>query len=150
MSAITIPKDVAYPAAALVSTFWLTVFQTINVGRARRRAKIPYPQLYAEKAEAAASKDAVIFNCAQRAHQNTLEYLPTIITGTLITSLRHPILAAALCSAWVASRFLYTIGYSTGDPAKRNNFFSGVIGSLGWFAIVGTSTWTVIELIRAL
>ncbi|EPT01602.1 membrane-associated proteins in eicosanoid and glutathione metabolism [Fomitopsis schrenkii] len=150
MSAILITKDIAYPAAALVSTFWLTVFQTVNVGRARGRAKIPYPQLYAEKAEAAESKEANKFNCAQRAHQNTLEYLPLIITGTLITSLKYPILAAAACGTWAASRFVYTIGYSSGDPAKRNNLGAGLFGMLSWITLLGASTWTVVELVRAL
>ena len=37
-------RSAVYPAAALVSTFWLTLFQTINVGRSRKRANIPYPQ----------------------------------------------------------------------------------------------------------
>jgi len=147
---IILSKDVAYPAAALVSVFWLNAFQTINVGRARKRAKIPYPQLYAEKAEAAASKDAIVFNCKQRAHQNTLEYLPTIITGTLVTSLRYPVLAAAACGIWVASRFPYTIGYSTGDPEKRNQFGSTLVSAISWFTIIGASTWTAIELLRAL
>ncbi|KAH9937377.1 membrane-associated proteins in eicosanoid and glutathione metabolism [Fomitopsis serialis] len=150
MSTIIFSKDVAYPVTAIVSLFWLNVFQTVKVGQARKRAKIPYPQLYAEKAEAAASKDATIFNCTQRAHQNTLEYLPTIITGTLVTSLRHPVLAAAACGIWAASRFVYTIGYSTGDAEKRNKFGSAFVSGAGWFTIVGASTWTAIELLRAL
>ncbi|KAI0720140.1 membrane-associated proteins in eicosanoid and glutathione metabolism [Fomitopsis betulina] len=169
MSGILFSKDFAYPAAALVSAFWLTVFQTINVGLARRRAKIPYPQctlrvracicvrqltklltVYAEKAEAAESKDANKFNCAQRAHQNTLEYLPVIITATLVTSLKYPILAGAACGVWVVTRFVYTIGYSSGNPAKRNRLGAGPIGVLAWFTLLGASTRTAFELVRAL
>ncbi|KZT74936.1 membrane-associated proteins in eicosanoid and glutathione metabolism [Daedalea quercina L-15889] len=150
MPTIVISKDVAYPAAALVSVFWLNLFQTVNVATARKRAGISYPQLYAEKAEVAASKNAAIFNCAQRAHQNTLEYLPTIITGTLITSLRYPTFAAVACGTWVACRFLFTIGYSSGDPDKRHKLGGSVIGSATWITIIGASTWTAIELVRAL
>ena len=67
-----------------MSTFWLLAWQTIRVGKARRLAKIEYPQgetlqfqetlphadrslaVYAEKAEAAANEAALKFNCAQR------------------------------------------------------------------------------------
>ncbi|EKM48317.1 uncharacterized protein PHACADRAFT_49759, partial [Phanerochaete carnosa HHB-10118-sp] len=108
----------AYTAAAIVSTFWLTTFQAFKVGRARKAAGIAYPQLMAEKAEAAASKEAQIFNCTQRAHQNTLESLPQLISATLIVGLKYPYFAAAACGTWTVARLLYTIGYSSGDPKK--------------------------------
>ncbi|KAH9913854.1 uncharacterized protein B0H18DRAFT_1047210 [Fomitopsis serialis] len=114
----TASHQAIYPAAAIVSTCWLTFYQTFKTVSARKRAAIEYPQVYAEKAEAAASKDAMIFNCTQRAAQNTLEYLPAVITCTVITAAKYPILAATLCGTWSFSRLIYTIGYSTGDPAK--------------------------------
>ncbi|EMD41838.1 hypothetical protein CERSUDRAFT_110400, partial [Gelatoporia subvermispora B] len=117
-TAIIIPSDYVYPVAAVTSIFWLTLWQTIKVGRARKAANVPYPQVYADKAEAAASPQAQAFNCTQRAHQNTLENLPNIIFGTLIYGLKHPKYAATLCGVWTAFRVLYTIGYSTGDPKK--------------------------------
>ena len=74
-----------YTAAAVVGTFWLTAFQAVKVGRARKAAKVEYPQsashvfrrssiadrsdqivVYAEEAQAKASKEAMIFNCTQR------------------------------------------------------------------------------------
>lgn len=71
-----------YVGAALFSTVWLLLGQGIMVSRYRKRAGIKYPQsafrpfrcygganplaVYAEKAEAEASKDAQLFNCAQR------------------------------------------------------------------------------------
>ena len=74
--------------------------------------------MYAETAQAAVDPKAMAFNCTQRAHQNTLEVLPMVISGTLITGLTYPVAAASLCAAWVASRIVYTIGYSTGNPLK--------------------------------
>ncbi|KZT08544.1 membrane-associated proteins in eicosanoid and glutathione metabolism [Laetiporus sulphureus 93-53] len=146
---IVLSKDIVYPAAAIVSTFWLTFFQTVKVGRARKRAGIAYPQLYAEKAEAAASKEAAIFNCTQRAHQNTLEYLPIILSGTLVMSLKYPVAAACMCGVWSLSRFIYTIGYSTGDPTRRNFLGGAMIGTFNWLGLVFGSTWTIISLLRA-
>ncbi|KAJ3555876.1 hypothetical protein NM688_g2337 [Phlebia brevispora] len=124
-TAIVIPEKYGYTVAAVAGTFWLTFYQMLRVARARKAAKIPYPQLYAEKAEAEASKEAHVFNCTQRAHQNTLEWLPQVLTSTLIVGLKYPVYAASLCGVWTAARFIYTIGYSTGDPAKRN--FMGMI-----------------------
>ncbi|OJT04476.1 hypothetical protein TRAPUB_4746 [Trametes pubescens] len=66
INGIVLPKEFAYPAAAVVSTFYLLLWQSIRVGGARKRAGIAYPQVYAEKAEAAEKKEAHVFNCTQR------------------------------------------------------------------------------------
>ncbi|KIP06175.1 hypothetical protein PHLGIDRAFT_36079 [Phlebiopsis gigantea 11061_1 CR5-6] len=147
---IVLPAEYGYTAAAVVSTFWVTLFQSLRVGRARKAAKIDYPQLYAEKAEAAASKEAHVFNCAQRAHQNTLEWLPQVIASTLIVGVKYPRFAAAVCATWSVARVLYTIGYTSGNPKKRNllgaNIFSGLT-TVGF--VLGASTYTVYQLITA-
>lgn len=49
--------------------------------RTGRLLSLTYFEVYAEKAEAEASKDAYIFNCAQRAHQNTLENITPVVTA---------------------------------------------------------------------
>lgn len=67
-----------YTFASILSTCFVLFWQGEVVGRYRRAANVPYPQAYAEKAEAEASLDAKRFNCAQRAHQNTLENVPII------------------------------------------------------------------------
>ncbi|PCH34051.1 membrane-associated glutathione metabolism protein [Wolfiporia cocos MD-104 SS10] len=145
---IVLSKEYVYPVAAIASTCWLTFWQTIKVGGARKRAGIPYPYVYADKAEVAANQEANVFNCTQRAHQNTLEYFPIVVASTVVASLKHPLIAASLCGLFTASRVVYTIGYSTGDPAKRNLFGSAMFSSLGWLALLGTSAWTVVELFR--
>lgn len=55
------------------------------------------------------------------AHQNTLEWLPQVIASTLVVGLKYPVYAATLCGVWTTARFVYTIGYSTGVPAKVRN-----------------------------
>jgi len=139
----TLPDGIEYAGAAIVSSFWLVVWQTIKVGKARRQAGIKYPQLYAEAAQAASSNDVMKFNCTQRAHQNTLENLPVILASTAITATKYPILAASLCAGWVFSRVLYTIGYSTGDPGKRNLFQGAHGGGLLATLLLVSTTYTV-------
>ncbi|KAI9454166.1 hypothetical protein BJY52DRAFT_1123030, partial [Lactarius psammicola] len=104
--------------AALFSIVPVLELQTSVVIRARDKAGIRYPQLYAEKAEQEASKDAKIFNCAQRAHQNTLENVPGIVLSTLISAIHYPTYAAIGCGIWSFSRVFFTLGYSTGEPRR--------------------------------
>ncbi|GLB38872.1 putative MAPEG family protein [Lyophyllum shimeji] len=121
---------------------------TFTVSRWRRRAGIKYPQLYADKAEVAASKDAMIFNCAQRAHQNTLETIPIIYVSTLVTGLKYPMFAASACGIWSLSRIAYTRGYITGDPAKRLNY-GHLAGMLGMLGLVFGSAYTAGQAVLA-
>lgn len=138
---ITLPEGFTYVGAALVSTCWVLVYQVAQVGRHRKRAGIAYPQLYAEKAEAQASKDAHLFNCAQRAHQNTLENLPVVYLTTLVAGIKYPIFAASACAIWSLSRIAYTRGYLTGDPKKRSSIVS-TPGTLALLAQLAAATFT--------
>ncbi|KAG6832533.1 hypothetical protein H0H92_000162 [Tricholoma furcatifolium] len=141
----TVPNGIEYVGAALLSTVLVLGVQTYLVGKWRKRSGIKYPQLYAEKAEAEASQEAFIFNCAQRAHQNTLETIPIIYATTLITAIKYPIVAAAACGVWSVSRFAYTRGYITGVPSKRAGpvYALGLMGMLtlllGSFYTVGVA-----------
>jgi len=148
MSTIALPPDFGYVGAALLSTVFLLLGQNIVVGRYRQRAGIKYPQLYAEQAQVEASNDALLFNCAQRAHHNTLEYIPMVHVLTLLTSLKYPIVAASICGLWTISRISYTRGYLTGNPSKRASFLYriGVLGAIGLF---GTAIYVVGDLIVA-
>ncbi|KAG6877883.1 hypothetical protein C0993_002884 [Termitomyces sp. T159_Od127] len=114
----TLPDGVEYVAASLLSTVFVLVGHNINVGKWRKRSGIKYPQLYAEKAEVEASRNAPIFNCAQRAHANTLENIPVLYVTTLITAVKYPIVAATACGVWSLSRVFYTRGYLSGDPSR--------------------------------
>ena len=75
-----------------------------------------------------------MFNCAQRAHQNTLEGLP-IVNMMMLTSATVFPRAAAICGAiWCLGRFLYIHGYSTKGPSGRT--LGGAVGHLGDFPLV--------------
>ncbi|KAF9225134.1 membrane-associated proteins in eicosanoid and glutathione metabolism [Gyrodon lividus] len=145
MSAIVLPPGFGYVGGALVSTVWLLGWQFMVVASSRKESGVAYPQLYAEKAEAAASKHAYLFNCAQRAHQNTLEYMPVILVTTLVTALKYPILAASGCGFWTFTRVLYTIGYTTGDPAKRHTR-GGILGHVPVVGLLFASTYAALQL----
>ncbi|KAG1859783.1 hypothetical protein F4604DRAFT_1150667 [Suillus subluteus] len=147
-SSIVLPPGFGYVAAGLVSTAWVLGWQMLVVGKHRTKSGIKYPQLYAEKAEADASKEAFLFNCAQRAHQNTLEHMPIIVVTTLVTAMKYPVFAGYGCGLWALSRVLYTLGYTTGDPAKRNTR-GGILGELPVFGLFLGSTYTAFDLIRS-
>ncbi|PFH54853.1 hypothetical protein AMATHDRAFT_38086 [Amanita thiersii Skay4041] len=144
MSAITLPEGYQYVGAALLSTTWVLLYQTRLVGKFRKASGIRYPQLYAEKNEVEASVEALKFNCAQRAHHNTLEQLPLVLITTLIMGVKAPLVAAAACASWSLNRISYTRGYTTGDPTKRITFLTKLT-SIGSIALLLGSTYTVGE-----
>ncbi|KAF8202994.1 hypothetical protein BJ912DRAFT_336381 [Pholiota molesta] len=137
---LTLPDGFQYLAPAFVSTIFLLFGQNIVVGRHRRRAGIPYPQMYAEKKEAEDKKEAHLFNCAQRAHQNTLENIPIVYTATLVAATKFPVFAASALGFWSLSRVSYTRGYITGDPKKRGTiiYYGGILAML---SLILTSTY---------
>ncbi|KAJ7750074.1 membrane-associated proteins in eicosanoid and glutathione metabolism [Mycena maculata] len=145
---LVVPAGTSYVAGAILSTVFLLLGQTFAVMKQRGLSGIKYPQLYADKAQMDANPKAIVFNCVQRAHQNTLENLPMLYSMTLITSLKYPIFAASLLGTWSLARVGYTVGYSTGDPMKRGNALS-VLHYPIIFILLGSSTYTVVQLILA-
>ena len=75
---------------------------------------------------------ADIFNCYQRAHQNTLEFVPYFYPTLLTAGLRHPVGAAIAGAIFVLGRVIYALGYYSGDPQKRvpGALISEVLGLL--------------------
>lgn len=68
-----------------------------------------------------------------------------IIIPTVLTGLKYPIAASLGFAVWVGARVLYTRGYVTGDPEKRNPG-----GELGYFTCLGmiaSATWSVISMV---
>ncbi|KAJ7093956.1 hypothetical protein B0H15DRAFT_947285 [Mycena belliarum] len=146
---IVLPEGTGYLAGAFLSSALLLMWQSITVvGGARKRSGVAYPRAYAEKAEMEANPAAVLFNCAQRAHQNTLENLPIVYVMTLITALQRPMLAASVLGVWVAGRVAYTVGYVTGDAKKRHNLASAIQYPI-LLGLIGTSVSTIWNLVKA-
>jgi len=138
---IIIPEGLPYVGAALLSSAFLIAGQLTIVGRRRKAAGIKYPQLYAEKAEVEKSVHALRFNCAQRAHLNTMEYIPLLYLTTCIAATKLPIVAASLCGTWVFARVFYTRGYVSSKPEKR---VWGAEGSvLALLGLLGTATYVI-------
>lgn len=101
---------------AFASTLVHHLVMTIGVVRARKKYKVPYPALYADKAD---NKDAELFNCVQRGHQNSLENYPQFLACLILTGLAYPITSAITGAVYLIGRIVYFMGYATGDPNKR-------------------------------
>nr|ACL54043.1 unknown [Zea mays] len=85
--------------------------------------------MYAIESE---NKDAKLFNCVQRGHQNSLEWMPVFFVILLLGGLQHPTIAAGLGGIYIVARFFYFKGYATGVPDNRLK-----IGGLNYLALLG-------------
>lgn len=113
---------VGYVYLAVVYTVLMNFYLSHNVMKARKKFDVKYPTMYS-------SDDR--FNCYQRAHQNTLEYIPYVIILFVACAISWPLFASICQAIWVTSRFVYAHGYYTGDPQKRMRGVFGYIGFLG-------------------
>ncbi|XP_052810817.1 microsomal glutathione S-transferase 3-like [Mya arenaria] len=125
--AITLSPDYGWVVMVVVSTFFMLMWLGIRVGKARKQYDVKYPKMYAEPFNHT-------FNCIQRAHQNTLEGYPSFLVLLLLGGLLYPRLSAVAGAVWVAGRVAYALGYSTGDPGKRQY---GAFGYFGLFTLLG-------------
>ncbi|GJN23566.1 hypothetical protein PR202_gb11228 [Eleusine coracana subsp. coracana] len=113
---IQLTKEYGYVVLVLVAYAFLNFWMSFQVGKARRKYKVFYPTMYAIESE---NKDAKLFNCVQRGHQNSLEMMPKFFVMLLLGGLQHPTIAAGLGLIYMVGRFFYFKGYSTGVPDKR-------------------------------
>ncbi|KAF5351938.1 hypothetical protein D9756_007700 [Leucocoprinus leucothites] len=123
----TVPNDYHYAAAAMSLPALVVWGQVITVGMLRKRLKIPYPQLYVDKAQEEADENGRLFNCAQRKPPRSFSLSQVTILCTRRTpmhptGLRYPLLAASVCAFWSITRIPFTLGYMTGDPVKRGRY----------------------------
>ncbi|CAG8534881.1 25111_t:CDS:2 [Cetraspora pellucida] len=144
MVLIEIPKEYGYVIISGVASIFLTTYLGFQVGSARRKAGVPYPNLYASKEEAEKDRNKLVFNCYQRAHQSTFEHYPQFLLTLMIGGLKHPVLSAVGGGIWVLGRLVFAWGYQTGDPAKRTR---GTFAYIGSIVLLGTSISTAVSLL---
>ena len=133
MASFAFPAGYGYVFAGLLGTQLANLFCVINVSRYRRRFGIRYPTLYADASHVdgkqCKEEDVQTFNCAQRAHQNTLESLGSVQLQGALVGLRYPVFAAACLALYAVGRVLYCIGYTRDGPSGR--LIGGVVSHLG-------------------
>ena len=134
---MNLPPSYGYVVLTAIASTLMTSFLGFQVGSARKRFKVQYPTMYDDKQP--------VFNCYQRAHQNTLENYPQFLILLVFGGLSHPVAASVLGAIWIVSRFFYAYGYYTGEPKNRSR---GFFGYIGLFGLIGLSAWTGISLLN--
>ncbi|KAL9266656.1 Glutathione S-transferase 3, mitochondrial-like protein [Drosera capensis] len=136
MAELFLPKEFGYVALVIVLYCFLNTWMALQVGRARKKYKVFYPVLYALESE---NKDAKLFNCIQRGHQNSLELMPMFFTLLILGGFRHPVASASIGLFYIVSRYFYFTGYASGVPEKRLSN----IGKFGFPALFGLMICTI-------
>ncbi|XP_077236108.1 uncharacterized protein LOC143877773 [Tasmannia lanceolata] len=132
MEGVGFPKEYGYVVWVFILYGFLNFWMAFQVGKARKKYKVFFPNLYALESE---NKDAKLFNCVQRGHQNSLEMMPFFFGVLLLGGIQHPLISAASGLVYVVFRYFYFTGYATGVPDNRltmGKFYSlGLLGLLG-------------------
>ncbi|XP_059623304.1 uncharacterized protein LOC132266447 [Cornus florida] len=131
----SLPKEYGFVALVLVLYCFFNFWMAFQVGQARKKYKVNYPTLYAVESE---NKDAKLFNCVQRGHQNSLEMLPMFFMLMILGGIKHPLICASLGAFYIVGRYFYFTGYASGDPRNRLN-----LGKYGFLALLGLMICTI-------
>merc|ERR1711907_71898 len=132
--ALELPQDYGYVFASLFMTVIANFYLVVLVIKARKKYGIEYPTLYAnkdhidEKSKCKDEQDLQAYNCAQRAHQNTAESMPTIQLLGALNGLLFPRFAAGCLAIYAVGRIVYGNGYVGGGPTGRK--LGGILSHL--------------------
>jgi glutathione S-transferase len=127
------PENYGLVFGGLFATAAANLYCAINVSIHRKKFGIKYPALYASEAEHLSKEckaaDVVTFNCAQRAHQNTLESLTGVQLQGALVGLLYPRFAGSCLGLYAVGRVLYCNGYTAKGPSGR--MAGGLVSHLG-------------------
>ena len=104
---------------------------------ARTKYNIKYPKMYASDG-INGDKHHKEFNCTQRAHQNTLEWLGPCQALCLANGVVHPITSALLLAIWSVGKVEYIRGYS-GPKGPDGRTLGAMIAHVGDLGLIITS-----------
>eukprot|EP01098_Paradermamoeba_levis_P007629 TRINITY_DN3164_c0_g1_i1.p1 TRINITY_DN3164_c0_g1~~TRINITY_DN3164_c0_g1_i1.p1 ORF type:complete len:163 (-),score=24.00 TRINITY_DN3164_c0_g1_i1:44-472(-) len=124
MVAVVVSKEYGFVVLTAVSSAFVLLWQGFQVNKARKKYRVEYPTMYADSS----NPDQKIFNCIQRAHQNTLENYPQFLMFLFSGGIAHPVIASLAGVVFLAGRVAYSLGYYSGDPSKRQRGGFGYIG----------------------
>lgn len=142
MASFSLPTEFALVGAVGAATYWVNLFNAGVVSKHRKLSGIKYPNFMADKATAEANPAAHKFNCAQRAHANFLEGLPTFLFGLIYSGLYYPRVASALGLIELIGRIFYTRGYLSGNPVKRARGIA-LLHPIGYYGLMMFTTYLV-------
>ncbi|VFQ81689.1 unnamed protein product [Cuscuta campestris] len=112
-----LPKEYGYVAIVLALYSALNSWMTFQVGKARAKYNVRYPAMYASEEDG--NEKGKIFNCVQRAHQNSVENMSVFFMLMMVGGIRHPLVCALLGALYTVARYVYFVRYSSGVPEKR-------------------------------
>jgi len=127
-AAFHLPSGFGYVVLTGVASMFMLLWKGVQVGKMRKKLKVDYPTMYSPTND--------LFNCYQRAHQNTMENYPQFLAVLLLGGLEMPIFTAIGGVVWILGRISYAKGYYTGEPKNR---MRGGYAYLGLLMMLGAS-----------
>ncbi|KAI8999628.1 hypothetical protein BC832DRAFT_541721 [Gaertneriomyces semiglobifer] len=146
MVSIELTPEHGYAIATAAASVILVQYLGFKAGSMRKVADVPYPYLYADRAEADKNPTKKIYNCYQRAHQNTLETYPGFLVFFTASAIKYPLFASVAGMTFLVGRYFYATGYWTGNPQNR---MRGWLQYFGFFGLLGATVKVAYELITA-